>query len=114
MTDAGQLWLKIKEDKIHLECIAVNPDERRKGNGRKLMGYLTELADETNTIVSLEVSTVGSKGMMMPHPVVELGSSKKNKIPVRSLPKWYGKFGFKKTEGYTEKKRTMLYTPKTK
>ena len=79
------------------------------------MKIVTQFADETQTPVSLRVSVVTSGGYMgMPHPVVGHGQVTKNKIPVRSLPKWYAKFGFQKTEGYTEKKRTMLYTPKKK
>jgi len=113
MMNDGQIWLKIQEDKMHLECIAVSSDNRKQGRGSRMMGYITQFADETNTQVSLEVSVVTSGNFMgMSHPVVAMGQPKKNKIPVRSLPKWYEKFGFKKTEEYTEKKRAMLYTPK--
>jgi len=113
MTDIGQLWFKILEDKMHLECIAVVDTDRRQGNGGKLMGYITQLADETNTTLSLEVSIVTRGNYMgVVHPTVALGAAKLNKIPVRSLPKWYEKHGFKKTPQYTEKKRKMIYTPK--
>ena len=113
MTDMGQLWFKIRENEIHLECIAVLVKERRQGKGRELMGNVTEIADQTNTLVSLSVSDVTAGGYIgMPHPVVGHGQVKKDKIPVISLPKWCVKFGFQKTEGYTEKSRTMLYTPK--
>lgn len=113
MTDMGQLWFKILEDKMHLECIAVRDDERKQGKGSELMKYVTQFADQTGVQVSLEVSKVTSGNYMgMSHPVVAMGQPRKNKIPVASLPKWYEKFGFKKTEGFTVKKRTMLYTPK--
>lgn len=115
MLNDGQLWFKIHEDKMHLECIAVRDDDRKQGRGSRMMGYVTQFADETNTQVSLEVSMVTSGNYMgMHHPVVVMGQPKKNKIPVRSLPKWYQKFGFQKTEKYTEKKRSMIYTPKKK
>lgn len=115
MTDMGQLWFKIRENEMHLECIAVLADERRKGKGRQLMGYVTQIADQTNTQVSLEVSNVTAGGYCgMPHPVVGHGQVTKNKIPVRSLPKWYESIGFARTPEFTQKKRTMLYTPKKK
>jgi len=115
MTEFGQLWLKIRENEIHLECIAVMAEDRRQGKGRELMGYVTEISDETGTQVSLQVSDVTAGGYIgMPHPVVGHGQVKKDKIPVRSLPKWYESLGFKKTPEYTEKKRTMIYTPKKK
>lgn len=113
LTGVGQLWLKIHEEAMHLECIAVRDDERRQGNGSKLMNILVEIADETQIPITLEVSIVTSGNYMgIPHPVVGIGQSTKNKIPVRSLPKWYGKFGFQKTEGYTDKKRSMIYLPR--
>lgn len=115
MTDVGQLWMKIRENEIHLECIAVMSEERRQGKGRMLMGYVTQIADETGTQVSLEVSDVTAGGYTaMSHPVVGHGKVKKDKIPLRSLPKWYESIGFNKTPEYTEKKRTMIYTPKNK
>lgn len=113
MTGIGQLWLKIREDAMYLECIAVHQDERRQGHGTTLMGYVTQVADQTQISVVLEVSNVTSGGFMgMPHPVVALGEPKKNKIPLQSLPKWYEKRGFTKSPSYTEKKKEMIYTPK--
>ena len=114
MTGMGQLWFKIQEDSMHLECIAVLSKERKQGKGSQLMELITQYSDETNIPVSLRVSVVSNNSMMMPHPVVGHGMVKKDKIPVRSLPKWYQKFGFQKTDDYTEKNKTMLYTPKNK
>ena len=114
MTNYGQLWFKIQEDSMHLECIAVLADDRRQGNGSKLMKLVTEFSDETGIKVSLEVSDVSNNTTMSSHPVVGIGQKKKNKIPVASLPKWYQKFGFTKSPLYTAKKKEMIYTPKTK
>lgn len=76
---------------------------------------VTQLADETGTQVSLEVMNVTARGYIgMPHPVVGHGQVKKDKIPVRSLPKWYESIGFIKTPEFTQKNKTMLYTPKKK
>lgn len=113
MTGIGQLWMKIREDAMYLECIAVRQEERRQGHGTALMEYVTQASDETQIPVVLEVSIVTSGGYMgMPHPVVALGEPKKNKIPLQSLPKWYEKRGFTKSPSYTEKKKEMIYTPK--
>jgi len=112
MTGVGQLWLKTEEKGIHLECIAVYFEDRRQGKGGELMKILTEIADETNTHLSLRVSVVKNTTMRMGHPVVGIGEKTKNKIPVGSLPKWYQKFGFVKSEGYTVKKRIMHREPK--
>lgn len=115
MTNMGQLWFKIHEDAMYLECIAVKDTDRRQGNGSQLMKYVTDFSDQTGIPVTLQVSIVTKGGFMgMPHPVVALGEPKKNKIPVRSLPAWYEKFGFTKSPSYTEKKRTMNYQPKQK
>jgi ribosomal protein S18 acetylase RimI-like enzyme len=114
MTGIGQLWFKIQEDSMRLECIAVHTDDRRQGNGSELMRLVTEFSDETGIKVSLEVSDVSNSTTMSPHPVVGIGQKKKNKIPVASLPKWYQKFGFTKSPLYTAKKKEMIYTPKTK
>ena len=115
MTGMGQLWLKIQEDRMHLECIAVQSEDRRQGNGSNLMKLVTEFSDETGIDISLEVSNVSSGSMMMsPHHVVAIGQVKKNKIPVGSLPVWYQKFGFTKSPQYTAKKKEMIYKPKTK
>lgn len=115
MTDMGWLWFKITEDAMHLECIAVSDKERGKGKGTRLMEYVTHFADETGIPVTLEVAVVTNGNYCgMPHPVVGMGQSKKDKIPVGKLPKWYSKFGFVKTPEYTVKKRSMIYTPKKK
>ena len=113
MTGIGQLWMKIQEDSMLLECIAVASDERRQGHGTTLMGYVTQIADETQIPVKLEVAVVSGGGYIgMPHPVVALGQPKKNKIPVQSLPAWYEKRGFTKSPLYSAKKKEMIYTPK--
>lgn len=113
MTEIGQLWLKIREDAMYLECIAVAQEERRQGHGTALMGYVTQIADETQIPIVLEVAIVTSGGyMIMPHPVVAMGEPKKNKIPLQSLPKWYEKRGFTKSPSYTAKKKEMIYQPK--
>ena len=113
MTSIGQLWLKIQEDTMYLECIAVADDQRRQGNGSKLMGYVTQISDETQIPVKLQVSIVTRGNFMgMTHPVVALGETKKNKIPLQSLPKWYEKLGFTKSPSYSAKKKEMIYTPK--
>ena len=115
LTGLGQLLLKIHDESMHLECIAVRSDERRQGKGGTLMKYVVEISDETGIPVTLQVDDVSNGNMMtMPHPVVGVGQDKKNKIPVGSLTKWYEKFGFKKTDSYTTKKRSMIYTPKAK
>jgi len=115
MTSIGQLWLKIQEDRMHLECIAVQADDRRQGNGTHLMELVTKFSDETGIDISLEVSNVSSGSLMMsPHHVVAVGQVKKNKIPVQSLPNWYRKFGFTKSPSYTAKKKEMNYSPKNK
>lgn len=115
MTSIGQLWLKINEDGMYLECIAVIDTERRQGNGSQLMKYVTDFSDQTGIPVALRVDNVSSGNYVgMPHPVVGIGQSKKNKIPVGSLPKWYEKFGFTKSPSYTVKKRDMSYQPKQK
>jgi len=113
LTDMGQLWFKIHEDAMCLECIAVKEEDRRQGKGSQLMEYVTKISDETQIPVTLQVAVVTRGGFLgMSHPVVALGEPKKNKIPVQSLPKWYEKFGFTKSPSYTAKKKEMIYTPK--
>ena len=115
LTGIGQLWMKIQEDFMHLECIAVEESERRQGKGTELIGYVTQIADQTQIPVKLEVAVVTSGGFIgMPHPVVALGEKKKNKIPVQSLPAWYEKRGFTKSPLYSANKKEMTYTPKNK
>lgn len=113
MTNIGHIWFKIEDESIHLECIAVRVENRRQGNGRTLMGYITSIADDTNTPVTLKVSTVGNKNnFTRSHMVVAIGEPKKNKIPVSQLTKWYESIGFVKTPEYTAKERNMIYSPK--
>lgn len=115
MTALGQLWFKIEEESMHLECIAVRSEDRKQGKGSSLMQLVTQLSDETGIDISLEVMNVTHGNMMTsPHPVVGIGQQKKNKIPVGSLPKWYQKFGFTKSPSYTAKKKEMNYSPKKK
>jgi len=116
LTGIGQLWLKIHDEAIHLECIAVNVDDRRQGNGSKLMDILVQCSDESGIPITLQVDNVSrGKGYSgASHPAVGCGQHKKNKIPVAALPKWYQKFGFQKTAEYTAKSKNMSYTPKTK
>lgn len=109
----GQLWMKIYEDSMHLECIAVPEDKRRQGIGKQIMGYVTHFSDVTKIPVTLEVAVVSDGGIMkMPHPVVNLGQTKRNKIPVQSLPAWYERLGFTKSPSYSAKKKEMIYQPK--
>lgn len=113
MTNIGQLWIKIQEDAMYLECVAVAEDQRRQGKGTQLMGYVTQIADETQIPIKLQVSIV-TRGNFngLTHPVVSLGEKNKNKIPLQSLPKWYEKFGFTKSPSYSANKKEMIYTPK--
>ena len=112
VTNLGQLLFKIHDESMHLECISVADVDRGQGNGTKLMENVVMASDESGIPVSLKVANVTGNGyMMMQHPVISLGMSKKNKIPVRSLPKWYEKFGFKRTEEYTQKNKAMIYEP---
>jgi ribosomal protein S18 acetylase RimI-like enzyme len=115
MTNHVQLLFKIQEDSMHLECISTYVDDRKQGHGSEMMKIAAEIADETNTILSLQVANVTGNGYNMgQHPVIGSGMNKKDKIPVGSLPKWYEKFGFTKSPSYTEKKRDMIYKPKNK
>lgn len=119
-TNWGHLWFKIMEDRMVLECISVPTEERKKGNGTKLMEIVTEVADKTGVPVQLEVAVVETGGFLgIQNVIVSVGMSKKDKIPVNKLPKWYEKFGFEKTKEYNKvckktgkKKKIMLYTPK--
>ena len=113
VTNDCQIWFKIHDEAMHLECIAVYEDKRRQGIGSGMMKYVTKFSDETGIPVTLCVSKVSASGWIgMPNPVVGIGMVKKNKIPVASLPKWYEKHGFEKTPEYTQKKKEMIYTPK--
>jgi len=115
MTNHVQLLFKIQEDSMLLECISTYTDDRKKGHGSEMMKLVTEFADKTDTVVSLQVANVTGNGYMISqHPVIAAGTTKKNKIPVGSLPKWYQKFGFTKSPSYTANKRDMIYTPKKK
>jgi len=111
VTNDCQLWFKIHEEAMHLECIAVYDDKRKQGVGSGMMEYVTKFSDQTGIPVTLCVSKVEASGIGMPNPIVSIGMSKKDKIPVASLPKWYGKFGFEKTPEYTQKKKEMIYKP---
>lgn len=113
LTNLGQILFKIHDESMHLECISVADVDRRQGNGSELMKLVTKFSDESGIPVSLKVANVTGNGYeMMQHPVISLGMTKKNKIPVAALPKWYEKFEFKKTENYTQKNKEMIYEPK--
>jgi len=115
MTNFGQLLFRIRENHMHLECISVHADDRRQGNGSKLMKHAVDFADETGTTLTLEVANVTGNGYnMSQHPVISAGMTKKNKIPVKDLPKWYMGFGFRKHFNYTAKKKSMIYSPEKK
>lgn len=113
MTNHVQLLFEIKEDSMLLECISTHSDDRKQGHGSEMMEIAVELADETNTVLSLQVANVTGNGLMMgQHPVIGAGMVKKNKILTSALPKWYEKFGFVKSPSYTAKTKDMHYTPK--
>ena len=113
MTNSVQLLFKIHEDSMHLECIATYHEDRRKGHGSEMMEYITQFSNESGVPVTLKVANVTGNGwQMMQHTVISMGMVKTNKIPVQSLPKWYEKFGFIKSPSYSEKNKSMIYTPK--
>ena len=47
MTGIGQALMYVYEDSIHLECIAVAPEDRGQGKATQLMKVFTECSDET-------------------------------------------------------------------
>jgi ribosomal protein S18 acetylase RimI-like enzyme len=115
MTNHVQVLFEIKEESMHLECISTYSEDRKKGHGSEIMNIAIELADETNTTVTLQVANVTGNGYNMgQHPVIGAGMNKKDKILTSALPRWYAKFGFTKSPSYTQKKRDMIYTPKKK
>lgn len=112
MTNFVQLLFKIHDDSMHLECISVDSKNRRKGHGSKIMQNVIMASDESGIPVSLKVANVTGNGLsVMQHNVISQGMVTKNKIPVRSLPKWYEKFGFTKSPQYTQKNKEMIYKP---
>lgn len=109
LSGLGYCLLVIEEESIHLECISVFFDERKKGNGTELMKYLMKCSDRSGIPITLRIANVIGNGWeMMQHPAIQVGMDKRNKIPVRILHKWYEKLGFTYTD---KKKKEMIYTP---
>ena len=108
LCEHGNLLFKVNEDdSVHLEVVSVNVVQRRQGNGNYLMNIVTTTADCVQLAVTLRVSVVRMPHFA-PHPALVAGAITKNKIPVRLLPNWYMKFGFKFVD---RKQKTMIYEP---
>lgn len=108
----------VYKDFINLECIATPSEFRKQGSGTKLMKALVAVSDETGIPIRLRACLVTGHGWngIPNHPVIQKAIDRKNKIPVRDLPKWCHKFGFVTIAQVFRKGKAhgwnMLYSPK--
>lgn len=110
----------IYKDFVNIECIATPQEFRREGSATKLMEAFIAVSDETGIPLRLRACNVTGHDWngIAQHPVIAKAMQKKNKLPVRELPKWYQKFGFVIVAQVFRKGKAngwnMLYSPKIK
>jgi GNAT superfamily N-acetyltransferase len=91
----------VSPTEVELELLTTPPDERGQGHAKKLMGAIIKAADDTGTTIRLRTANV-AHGMMGPtSPIHLIACQKAKKIPAKSLPKFYEKFGFEKCPAFS-------------
>lgn len=107
-------YLKVYPESVCIECISTVVEKRNTGSATKVMNVLIEAAKKSQTKLTLRATKVTGNGfMMLQHPVIQLGMTRKGCLPAGSLHKWYAKFGFeitKKRRGVVE----MEFDPNVK
>lgn len=94
--DLVGVLLFVHAGSVELECIAVDPDKRNKGQASNIMKALVNISNDTGIPITLRTANVSGNGWnIAQHPVIAMGMVKKGKIPVAKLKKFYEKFGFK-------------------
>jgi hypothetical protein len=84
-------------DKGHfvLDVITTPVDNRNQGHGTKVMTILKDISKTTNTPIELLVGVVKKNGIIKRHSLVGSHATQtKNKLPFKSLKKWYLNLGF--------------------
>ena len=96
---------EFKGDEFYIDLITTEPEHRGKGGTSHVMNYLCELADQTNTTISLiPCDTFNQTGFgffetplqRVRNHIYKIASKRKGKLTLRRLIKWYERLGFVK------------------
>jgi|688.fasta_scaffold384371_1 GNAT superfamily N-acetyltransferase len=106
---AGIKLNELGENNIELYLIAVDDRIRNKGLGTKIIEFIINCSNNTGYTITLTPSNIHNANY--DDVIGSIAISKKNKIKVNDLKKWYEKFGFVTKGKDKEGKLIMEYTP---
>jgi GNAT superfamily N-acetyltransferase len=106
---AGIKLNELGENNIELYLIAVDDSIRQKGLGTQIMTFLINCSNNTGYTITLTPSNIHNANFG--DVIGSIAITKKNKIKVNDLKKWYEKFGFVTKGKDKEGKLIMEYTP---
>ncbi len=106
---AGIKLNELGENSIELYLIAVDDSIRQKGLGTQIMTFLINCSNHTGYTITLTPSNIHNANFG--DVIGSIAITKKNKIKVNNLKKWYEKFGFVTKGKDKEGKLIMEYTP---
>jgi hypothetical protein len=106
---AGIKLNELGENNIELYLIAVDDRIRKRGLGTEIMTFLINCSNHTGYTITLTPSNIHNANY--DDAIGNIAITKKNKIKVNDLKKWYKKFGFVTKGKDKEGKLIMEYTP---
>lgn len=96
-------------DIFYLDILTTTPEFRKQGHCKKAMLYLCHLAKEVGATIELVCAPIKKSSFGLGIDLAGInGAITKDKIPVKDLPKFYSKFGFK-TIGKVSNRIKMSY-----
>jgi GNAT superfamily N-acetyltransferase len=106
---AGIKLNELGENNIELYLIAVDDSIRQKGLGTQIMTFLINCSNHTGYTITLTPSNIHNANFG--DVIGSIAITKKNKIKVNDLKKWYEKFGFVTKGKDKDGKLIMEYAP---
>jgi GNAT superfamily N-acetyltransferase len=98
---------EFKGDDFYIDLITTDPDHRGKGETSYIMNYICEVADLTNTTISLVPDDTFSQSgfgffetplQRVRNHFYKMASKRKGKLTMKRLVMWYERLGFVKEE----------------
>lgn len=107
---AGLELAEINNKQIELYLIAVNQDIRQNGLGTNLLNHLIYIATECEFEIVLTPSNVFNTNKVADR-IGMIAHTKKNKIKVSDLSRWYKKHGFVNYNKDDQGKQRLIFRP---
>lgn len=109
---AGFKLKEIDDKQIELYLLAVNQEIRRKGIGSNILNHLIHIANLCDFEIILTPSNV-YKTDYFDDRIGKIAHTKKNKIKVSDLSRWYKKHGFVNYDKDDQGKQRLIYRPES-